>query len=315
MRTKLVMTLVTRDEDDILEKNICFHLNHGVDFIVAVNNGSKDSTRHVLEKYARIGLLAYKNVPEHTKEQSRWVTDLANLAVKKYHATHLIHVDTDEFWFPKSGNLKNHLPVNRQVGLVPSLNYLPPSFAQKLSLKRTVVSHPYSRHALFQTDESYRFLLFAQQPKVATTSHHTHIAQGNHLVISPGRVKYLPINGITIHHFPIRSFAQFKTKVKNGGSAYLNHPHSNPGIGWHQKSWYHYFQQGLLLDVYHQLTISASEKRLLFNNGNLSNIRLPLSILCAPIIFTLKRYYLRLVAIRSQFNSFRQKLVLNPAFD
>ena len=35
---KLVMTLLVRDEDDIIASNIDFHLNRGVDFIIAMDN-------------------------------------------------------------------------------------------------------------------------------------------------------------------------------------------------------------------------------------------------------------------------------------
>jgi hypothetical protein len=33
------MTLLIRDEEDIIDKNISFHLKHGVDFIIATDNG------------------------------------------------------------------------------------------------------------------------------------------------------------------------------------------------------------------------------------------------------------------------------------
>ena len=37
---KLVMTLVVRDEVDIIRQNIDFHLARGVDYLIAVDNGS-----------------------------------------------------------------------------------------------------------------------------------------------------------------------------------------------------------------------------------------------------------------------------------
>jgi hypothetical protein len=41
---KIVMTLLVRDEADIVDEHISFHLAAGVDFIVASDNGSSDGT-------------------------------------------------------------------------------------------------------------------------------------------------------------------------------------------------------------------------------------------------------------------------------
>lgn len=54
-QSKLVMTLLARDEADIIEANILFHLNHGVDYIVATDNDSSDGTTDILRKYEKQG--------------------------------------------------------------------------------------------------------------------------------------------------------------------------------------------------------------------------------------------------------------------
>ncbi len=54
MTNKLIMTLLVRDEADILEYNICHHLNQGVDFIIAIDNGSIDKTPDILRKYQKM---------------------------------------------------------------------------------------------------------------------------------------------------------------------------------------------------------------------------------------------------------------------
>jgi hypothetical protein len=42
---RLVMTLLVRDEIDIIRQNIEFHLRHGVDFVIGTDNGSTDEAR------------------------------------------------------------------------------------------------------------------------------------------------------------------------------------------------------------------------------------------------------------------------------
>ena len=39
---KLVMTLLVRDEEDIVEDHLVYHLNQGVDFVIATDNNSVD---------------------------------------------------------------------------------------------------------------------------------------------------------------------------------------------------------------------------------------------------------------------------------
>ena len=125
MKTRFVMTLLVRDEIDIIERNICFHLNQGVDFIVAADNGSVDGTLEILKKYRDKGVLSLQEIKQHTYEQSKWVSSLAKQAVEEQEATHLLHADADEFWMARGGNLKLQLPHKNQIFNVPLLNYCP----------------------------------------------------------------------------------------------------------------------------------------------------------------------------------------------
>lgn len=56
---KLIMTLLVRDEEDILAHNIEYHLGNGVDFVIATDNLSTDRTRDILEEFRRAGQLHY----------------------------------------------------------------------------------------------------------------------------------------------------------------------------------------------------------------------------------------------------------------
>jgi hypothetical protein len=54
---KLALTLLAKNEVDVIDANVSYHLNAGVDFIVATDIGSTDGTLEILERYERLGVL------------------------------------------------------------------------------------------------------------------------------------------------------------------------------------------------------------------------------------------------------------------
>jgi hypothetical protein len=120
---RVVMTLLVRDEEDIIDSQIAFHLNAGVDFVIATDNRSEDGTREILESYRRDGhlhLIAEES--NHFLQQGEWVTRMARLAATDFQADWVINADADEFWWPRGGALKDVLgAVPAQFGSVPAM--------------------------------------------------------------------------------------------------------------------------------------------------------------------------------------------------
>jgi hypothetical protein len=58
---KIVMTLLLRDEEDIIRENLDFHYNQDVDFIIATDNLSVDGTKGILLEYQQQGRLKWSN--------------------------------------------------------------------------------------------------------------------------------------------------------------------------------------------------------------------------------------------------------------
>lgn len=83
-KIKLIMTLVVRNEEDILEKNIRFHSAMGVDGFIVVNHKSTDKTSDILEKLKNENIVLdvlEKNSPNH--QHHKWVNEMIKLAQKK----------------------------------------------------------------------------------------------------------------------------------------------------------------------------------------------------------------------------------------
>lgn len=265
-RQRLVMTLLVRDEADIIRQNIEFHLRHGVDFIVATVNRSRDGTREILEAYARSGVLHLIDEPGEEFAQSRWVNRMAQLARERHGATQLFHSDADEFWFPRSGNLKDELLERPLLDLlqVPVTNILlldrggSESFPDD-TIQRVI--NAYTAPDIREASRRRSLYLFRHPPKVLLRSARSLplVTSGNHRVRDEKHCLMAPSRHITIHHYPVRSWEQFRSKVINGGGSLLNNTTNDANTGWHWRRWYQAYLDGRLEEEYRLLLLRSAE--------------------------------------------------------
>ena len=117
---KLVMTLLVRNEEDILSENILYHLDQGVDHFLITDNLSIDKTKDIINDYVKKGLATYIYESEDNYNQALWVSKMAQSAYET-NADWVIHSDADEFWFaPDNLTIKNLL-----VDIFGQIFYLP----------------------------------------------------------------------------------------------------------------------------------------------------------------------------------------------
>ena len=91
---KLVMTLLVRDEADIVDAQIAFHLAAGVDLVIATDNRSEDGTTEILERYEREGRLRLIREPGDDLRQSEWLTRMARIAATDRHVPAFLDLPT-----------------------------------------------------------------------------------------------------------------------------------------------------------------------------------------------------------------------------
>lgn len=267
---KLVMTLLVRDEEDILEANINYHLNQNVDFIIATDNNSADATPDILQKYASMGLVHVIKETQDDYSQSVWVTRMARMAAEIYSADWVINNDADEFWWPKSGTLKdvfsaitdsvlfvrarrvNFPPINKNNILFSSDN---PVFWKNMLIREVV-----SKNSLGNS----------LPPKVAHRGRtDVIVAQGNHSVIVNHNDLNEAYSGepIVIFHYPIRSYSQFENKIKLGGAAYLRNTQLPKYVGNTWRESYKSYLLGELPEIYLNYIISDDDIKLGLSRG------------------------------------------------
>jgi len=225
---KLVMTLLARDEADIIGANIDFHLAHGVDFIIATDNLSVDGTTEILRGYERLGVLHYIYQADDNHAQFRWVTHMARLARTEFGADWIINNDADEFWYPERGSLKDVLaavPPSFEALAVARVNFPPRPMTEQDFFANTMV---------FRERQSLNAL---GQPLPGKMCHRAfadiEVAQGNHGARRRGQPLTAGTVPITILHFPMRSYRQFVNKISKGAPAYERNPDlAGQGTTW-----------------------------------------------------------------------------------
>jgi Glycosyl transferase family 2 len=105
---RIVSTMVVRDEADVVDAQIAFHLNTGVDFVIATDSDSRDGTAEILESYVREGRLQRIQASGPARD-SEWRTRMARIAAVDHGADWVISAEADEFWWPRGEGMKDVL--------------------------------------------------------------------------------------------------------------------------------------------------------------------------------------------------------------
>jgi hypothetical protein len=209
---RIVETLLVRDEVDVIDAHLAFHLDAGVDFVIATDHDSGDGTREILERYSRDG---YARVISETgpMREVRWRTRMARLAALEHEADWVINADADQFWWPRGGDLRDVLgAVPTRFGAIHAFDRVfvprPPDDAHFAERMIHRLSPQASVNAPASTYRPLARVLHRGSPGVS-------VSLGNHAVAGfPGAV--LPHwHPVEVLHFPWRSPDQMARKSRH----------------------------------------------------------------------------------------------------
>lgn len=260
---KLVMTLLVRDEADIVDAQIAFHLDAGIDFVIATDNRSQDGTTDVLERYEREGHLHLLREPGDDLRQSEWVTRMARLAATDFGADWVLNTDADEFWLPRGGDFRAlFAAIPRRFGAIRGAwrNYVPRPDDDRLFAERMTARlcaprfhpHPLSTH--FKT--AHRAVADVR------------VGRGNHEAFGAGLVALRGWYPIEIHHFPVRSLAHCLRKYVTQFVALERN--AEKGIPGHMAEAYAAYRAGRLEEFYAPLVVDDAQLARGLDEGTLA---------------------------------------------
>ena len=138
---KVVMTTVLCERADLVDANLAFHLNAGINLVVATGAKPDGSSAKVLELYSGAGHLVW--VDDATQ------ADLARLAVARHGADWVIPSTSEEFWWPRGESFHDVLSV------------IPPRYGVEQALIRTFAAASTSS-GLFAEDRTARTSLLKE---------------------------------------------------------------------------------------------------------------------------------------------------------
>jgi hypothetical protein len=252
---KVVMTLLARDEADIVDSWLSFHLNAGADFVIATDNLSQDRTTEILERYEREGQLHLIREPGEDLRQDEWVTRMARLAATDFGADWVINSDADEFWWPRGASLRDMLAaVPERYGTVGAfLRVFVPRpgdeepFAERMTARFSALAPINDPASLYKP---IRKIVHRAHPEIR-------LARGNHaLIVSP----FAPLRGwfpIEVFHFPLRSQKQCEHKARLQGTAFEKYVARAP-TAYHAQM-FEALRRGTIAEYYESLVIGDAE--------------------------------------------------------
>jgi len=271
---RLIMTILVKDEADIIEANIKTHASLGVDGFVVMDNNSTDGTRDILVRLQKeFEIVIVDEKGEYN--QAKWMRELAYIAKKKLGADWVINNDADEFWLPTNElNLKENLAFKGSVLTVDRYNMLlckEGDFFDSLYYVRNPIFYSKERQ---QNSDKLSIILTKIGPKTIINPHGLiYLRGGNHKALhianmrdylKSGYDKIKRFKDIEVFHYPIRSFAQFEKNIKNRKK--LLESSKKVSMGPHYRRWVEIYNRGELREefekniLFHQKEIEVLEK-------------------------------------------------------
>jgi Glycosyl transferase family 2 len=209
---RVVLTLLVRDEADIVDAHLAFHFAAGVDFVIATDHRSADGTSEILDRYAREGVLRVIREESQVARQAEWQTRMARLAATEHRADWVIPSDADEFWWPRAGSIPEALEsVPAEYGIVRALtrNFVPPYddegwFGDRMTLRLATPAPINDPGTPFRPVVK---VAHRGDPRVV-------VAGGGHQVFGLAWPLFTDWHPFEVLHFPLRSRDQYARKYE-----------------------------------------------------------------------------------------------------
>lgn len=279
----IVMTILVKDEEDVIEQNIRTHAYLGVDAFVVMDNKSTDKTPEILERLSSEFTIKVIRNDSLKFEQGMWMTRLAKIAKKEFRADWVISNDADEFWIPKNGlSLREYLKSKHSVLRVKRFNMVYIKGLNSIYESNYRINFPifYTANDIL-TEPNVPISMGKIGPKVIVNPHGLiRIRGGNHSArhIDFARSKKgKDLADIYVCHYNVRSYEQLLGKAEK--FSLLLNENGKVKLGNHCRRWGKIVSENKFPQEFEKLIISRDEIPTLERLGVIVKDDLPATIL------------------------------------
>jgi hypothetical protein len=225
---KLIVTTRVKNELDIIEAFIRHHAQH-FDKLILIDDGSSDGTYQILRQLQSVYPdLVVLDQPTIGYMQDRHMTLLLRMAVDKFGADWIAPLDVDEFIEPANGLMLTQVLAGQQPAVY-SLGWS--NFVWSADLEKSDQRNPVLRQRFCLPTRSDHTKLLLHAEFVSATAE---LTLGNHLLVDNGEpLRTQPLDCVRLCHYPIRSIAQYASKISIGHLQHLATPDRNSGNLFH----------------------------------------------------------------------------------
>ncbi len=218
-----------KNEEDIIETFIRYHLNF-IDEMIIFEDNSSDDTYEILSKLKKenLPIHVFRNTKEHSEQQD--VINIAfNKAINDYDADLVVTLDTDEFLVCSTGGnpreILESLDNEDKYYKVYWRTYLPNLDSDKFSLDDLKI---------IRDPNIDLGVLKAIIPRKMCEKYDFIISKGNHYLQCKERIPFEIPKNLRIAHIPIRSKEQCISKETIGWLYDISSYYKPPVHSWHQ---------------------------------------------------------------------------------
>jgi hypothetical protein len=275
-KNKVVLVTAPFDQGDILEDFLDWHLDLGVDLILAMDYGSTDGSRELLDRYSKNYPVEWLTLPERDLRKYSPADELAAMARDRHAADWIINCDVDEFLCPSGTDLQTIFAEADRDGVtmltVPrrTMTGAPLQPGQRatealtLRIDRAIEPSP-EEQISWNLPAPFVFLEVGGHVAVRASA----VAQ-----YEPGAHGAATIWGksatsdqLHILHYAVRGFESLLVKVHNTAAWLDDNTHLGKALCWHWRRWIHLHEQGRLREEYDQQFVSPERARMLLDAG------------------------------------------------